>query len=92
MVARVGLEPTTFRVWTERSSQLSYLAIFNINGRDDRIRTCDPLIPNQVHYQAVLHPEMARRAGIEPATFWFVVKYSIQLSYRRMHDLFSAYL
>ena len=28
MVARVRLELTTFRVWTERSSQLSYLARF----------------------------------------------------------------
>ena len=28
-----------------------------INGRDDRIRTCDPLLPKQMHYQAVLHPE-----------------------------------
>ena len=27
MVAREGIEPPTFRVWTERSSQLSYLAI-----------------------------------------------------------------
>ena len=54
MVASVGLEPMTYRVWTDRSSQLSYLAI---NGRDGRIRTCDPLIPNQVHYQAVLHPD-----------------------------------
>lgn len=24
--------------------------------RSDRIRTCDPLVPNQMHYQAVLHP------------------------------------
>lgn len=58
VVARVGLEPTTYRVWTDRSSQLSYLAIRNIfNGRDGRIRTCDTLIPNQVLYQAELHPE-----------------------------------
>ena len=28
MVAAEGVEPTTFRVWTERSSQLSYTAIF----------------------------------------------------------------
>ena len=86
MVARVRLELTTYRVWTDCSSQLSYLAIRF--SRDGRIWTCDPLIPNQVHYQAVLHPElMARRAGIEPATFWFVVKYSIQLSYRRIQHL-----
>ena len=27
-------------------------------GRDDRIRTCDPLTPSQVRYQAALHPEL----------------------------------
>ena len=27
------------------------------NGRDCRIRTCDPLIPNQMLYQAELSPE-----------------------------------
>ncbi len=27
-----------------------------INGREDRIRTCDPLVPNQVLYQAELLP------------------------------------
>lgn len=27
------------------------------NGRDDRIRTCDVLVPNQVLYQAELRPE-----------------------------------
>ena len=26
-------------------------------GRDDRIRTCDPLTPSQVRYQAALHPD-----------------------------------
>lgn len=26
-------------------------------GRDDRIRTCDPLVPNQVLYQAEPHPD-----------------------------------
>jgi hypothetical protein len=27
-------------------------------GRDDTIRTCDPLVPNQVLYQAELRPEI----------------------------------
>ena len=92
MVAEEGLEPPTSRVWTVRSSQLSYsaiycyLLIFNwwrlggsnpwppackagalpaelsphgylLNGREDRIRTCDPLVPNQVLYQAEPLPE-----------------------------------
>lgn len=53
MVAGVRLELTTTRVWTESSSQLRYPAI---NGREDRIWTCDPLVPNQVLYQAKLLP------------------------------------
>ena len=28
------------------------------NGRGDRIRTCDPLVPNQMRYQAALLPDM----------------------------------
>ena len=28
----------------------------NFFGRGDRIRTCDPLVPNQMRYQAALHP------------------------------------
>ena len=27
-----------------------------LDGREDRIRTCDPLVPNQVLYQAELLP------------------------------------
>ena len=56
------------------------------DGRDGRIRTCDILIPNQALYQAELHPELrlARPRGLEPLTFWFVAKHSIQLSYGRM--------
>ena len=50
--------------------------------REDRIRTCDPLVPNQVLYQAEPLPEKMHLAGVEPATFWFVVRHSIQLRYR----------
>lgn len=31
--------------------------ICNKTGRGDMIRTCDPLIPNQMRYQAALRPE-----------------------------------
>ena len=27
------------------------------NGRGDRIRTCDPLLPKQMRYQTALHPD-----------------------------------
>ena len=27
-----------------------------LNGRDDRIRTCDLIVPNDARYQTVLHP------------------------------------
>jgi hypothetical protein len=30
--------------------------LFLLNGRGDRIRTCDPLVPNQMRYQAALLP------------------------------------
>lgn len=30
---------------------------------------------------------MARRVGFEPATPWFVARYSIQLSYRRVRTV-----
>ena len=37
-------------------------------GRDDRIRTCDPLTPSQVRYQAALHPENRRAACGTPGS------------------------
>ena len=29
-----------------------------LNGRGERIRTFDPLVPNQMRYQAALRPDM----------------------------------
>ena len=38
-------------------------------GREDRIRTCDPLVPNQVLYQAELLPVKVRPERFELPTF-----------------------
>ena len=38
LVAEIGLEPTTPRVWTECSSQLSYSAMFWLRGQDLNLR------------------------------------------------------
>ena len=33
------------------------------NGRGDKIRTCDPLVPNQMRYQAALLPDWTKPLG-----------------------------
>ena len=51
----------------DRSVYLSFL----LSSREDRIRTCDTLVPNQVLYQAELLPELKRKMhprGVEPLT------------------------
>ena len=37
-----------------------------ITGRGDKIRTCDPLYPKQVRYQAAPLPDAAKRIGSVP--------------------------
>ena len=52
-----GIEPSS-SAWKAEVLPLNYTRI-NLklnNGREDRIRTCDPLVPNQVLYQAELLP------------------------------------
>ena len=53
--------------WKAEVLPLNYTRI--LNGREDRIRTCDPLVPNQVLYQAEPLPDiMAPQLGLEPRT------------------------
>jgi hypothetical protein len=53
----MGIEPTT-SAWKAEVLPVNYTRkiIKLLNGREDRIRTCDPLVPNQVLYQAELLP------------------------------------
>jgi hypothetical protein len=39
------------------------------DGRGDRIRTCDPLLPKQMRYQAALLPAFAKALTGKPAMF-----------------------
>ena len=42
---------------TECFRTMSQLLPFLKNGRDDRIRTCDLIVPNDALYQAEPHPD-----------------------------------
>jgi hypothetical protein len=52
----MGIEPTR-PAWKAGVLPLNYTRII-FHGREDRIRTCDPLVPNQMRYQAALLPEI----------------------------------
>ena len=52
---RLLLYPTELR--TEMKKGLGKRGLFCFCGRGDRIRTYDPLVPNQMRYQAALRPD-----------------------------------
>jgi hypothetical protein len=54
----MGIEPTT-SAWKAEVLPLNYTRI-ETTGREDRIRTCDPMVPNHVLYQAELLPDLWR--------------------------------
>ena len=35
-----------------------------VDGRGDRIRTCDHLVPNQVRYRTALRPDVTNPSGL----------------------------
>ncbi len=46
-----------------------WLTSHRYNGRGDRIRTCDPLLPKQMRYQAALLPDMEHVLSVRPKAF-----------------------
>ena len=56
MVGAAGLEPTHTGVKVPCLTNLA-MPLKN-NGRSGRIRTCDPLVPSQVLYQAEPRPDL----------------------------------
>ncbi len=62
MARPAGFEPATLGLEGRCSIQMSYGRLFVPDGeekigRGSRIRTCDPLLPKQMRYQAALCPE-----------------------------------
>ena len=81
------MSPTSYQAALSRDIMQT-----NLNGREDRIWTCNPLVPNQVLYQVEPLPDLVVRSkGFEPLTFWFVAKDSIQLSYERKIFFLDTY-
>jgi hypothetical protein len=79
----MGIEPTLSawkaevlplnytRVLTHKSDKMLRIPILlrclKHDGRDDTIRTCDPLVPNQVLYQAELRPDIIKYSFVKMA-------------------------
>ena len=71
---------TDTRIFSPLLYRLSYLAIWEAAISDKHLY-CNEIID-----------EVARPAGFEPTTPWFVAKYSIQLSYGRFCNLITSSL
>ena len=70
MARLTGFEPVTIRLEGGCSIQLSYRRMTDdknimryfadLNGRSSRIRTYDPLVPNQMRYQAAPYSDSSQ--------------------------------
>ena len=80
MVAVTGVEPVTFRVCTERSSQLSYTATIFKSGAQRRNRTTDTGIFSPLLYRlSYLGTILAERVGFEPTVPLSITGFQDQL-------------
>ncbi|CAE6484965.1 hypothetical protein NMYAN_10231 [Nitrosomonas nitrosa] len=79
---------TDTRIFSPLLYQLSYLAYnlrFNYSDWFDIVF----IFSEETTFKVHIISELARPAGFEPTTPWFVAKYSIQLSYGRKFIFFS---
>ncbi len=51
-----------FEVENRRKTKTHFCKVGFMLRREDRIRTCDPLVPNQVFYRAELPPALVLRS------------------------------
>ena len=95
-----GLEPSTSRVWGERSNQLSYVSIKsdppkrsgeNLIGDPDEIRTREPAVKGRCLNHLTTGPKMVAANGFEPSTLRVWTECSSQLSYTAIWNSVSPY-
>ena len=51
--------PNPRRAEPTRAESVTAVKALSLFGRSERIRTSDPIVPNDVRYQAALHSDMA---------------------------------
>ncbi len=78
---RLRYAPTKGCIWVDTVllNTSNKISITNY-GRGSRIRTYDPLVPNQMRYQAALCPVVGA-AGFEPTTLWSQTRCATRLRY-----------
>ena len=72
---RLLLYPTELRAEAKKAHRVSFF--LDINGRGERIRTFDPLVPNQMRYQAALHPDEAGILAAQGIVFVSALQLSV---------------
>ena len=61
ILSRIWLFDNPLKLTKSQKKDTHLSILVNKSNREDRIRTCDTLVPNQVLYQAELLPELNRK-------------------------------
>ena len=78
----MGIEPTSL-AWKAKVLPLNYARIFS-SGREDRIWTCDLLVPNQALYQAKLLPAVCKvKSEVFTLVYYSIVFFRTQAFFKQ---------